>query len=171
MSKTEKVPMEETLMRRCLELAEGSRRSGETPVGALVVRNGEILGEGLEATRALLDPSAHAEVQALRAACQAARSLDLTGTTLYTTVEPCVLCAYAIRRAGVSRIVYGIPAGQAGGVTSRYNLLTDDTLTGWPPPPEVVSGVLGEECMEKLKQPRMAGGGRAGVMRGAFSGR
>ena len=146
--------MDETFMRRCLELAEESRKSGETPVGALVARNGEILGEGREATRSLLDPSAHAEIQALRAACQGAQSLDLPGTTLYTTVEPCVLCAYAIRRAGVSRIIYGIPAGQAGGVTSRYNLLTDESLTGWPPPPEILAGVLGAECTEMLRRPR-----------------
>ena len=71
-----------------------------------------------------------------------------------TTVEPCVLCAYAIRRTGVSRVVYGVPAGQAGGATSRYDILVDPDLTGWPAPPEIVAGVLAEECRALLKQPR-----------------
>lgn len=139
-------------MRRCLELAEASREAGETPVGSLIVRGDQVLGEGIEGVRALFDPSAHAEVQALRAACRHEQSLDLSGSTLYTTVEPCVLCAYAIRRAGVSRVVYGVPAGQAGGITSRYDILADRDLTGWPPPPEIVSGVLEEECLAALRR-------------------
>lgn len=139
-------------MRRCLALAEDSRRIGETPVGALIVREDRILGEGLEGVNALFDPSAHAEVQALRVTGRREESLDLSGCTLYTTVEPCVLCAYAIRRAGVSRVVYGVPAGQAGGVTSRYAILTDRDLSGWPPPPEVVAGVLEVECREMVKR-------------------
>ncbi len=145
---------DDSLMRRCLQLAEIARRSGETAVGSLIARDGKILGEGIEGTRNLLDPSAHAEIQAIRSACGNEYSLDLTGSTLYTTVEPCVLCAYAIRRAGVARVVYGIPCGQAGGATSRYNLLTDETLTGWPPPPEIQSGVLAAECLEMLNRPR-----------------
>jgi tRNA(adenine34) deaminase len=137
-------------MRRCLALAEVSHEAGETPVGSLIVRGDRIIGEGVEGVRSLFDPSAHAEVQALRAACQNERSLDLSGSTLYTTVEPCVLCAYALRRAGVSRVVYGVPAGQAGGITSRYDILADRDLTGWPTPPEIVSGVLEKECLAAL---------------------
>jgi tRNA(adenine34) deaminase len=139
-------------MRRCLALGRAALESGETPVGALIERDGVILGEGQESTRTLLDPSAHAEVQAVRAACQNLGSTDLSGSTLYTTVEPCVLCAYAIRRTGVSRVVYGIPAGQAGGVTSSYAILTDSTLTGWPAPPEIIAGVLSEECRALLRE-------------------
>jgi len=135
-------------MCRCLELAEASREAGETPVGSLIVLNGQILGEGIEGVRTHFDPSAHAEVQAIRAACRHEQTLDLSGATLYTTVEPCVLCAYAIRRAGVSRVVYGVPAGQAGGVTSRYDILADRELTGWPPPPEIVSGEASRACGE-----------------------
>lgn len=146
--------MHEAFMRRCIALAEESLALGETPVGSLVARGEQILGEGREGTRSLLDPSAHAEVQAIRAACQAERSLDLAGGTLYTTVEPCVLCAYAIRRAGVARVVYGVPAGQAGGVTSRYSLLTNHDLAGWPAPPEIVASVLAAECREILERRR-----------------
>lgn len=142
--------LHETYMRRCLDLARAALEAGETPVGALVLRGSVILGEGREETWSLLDPSAHAEVQAIRAACRTLGSTDLSGCTLYTTVEPCVLCAYVLRRTGVSRVVYGIPAGQAGGVTSRYAILADSELARWPALPEIVAGVLAEECRALL---------------------
>jgi tRNA(adenine34) deaminase len=143
----------ETYMRRCLDLGRAALKAGETPVGALVLRGDVVLGEGQEETRSLLlDPSAHAEVQAIRAACQTLGSADLSGCTLYTTVEPCVLCAYVVRRTGVSRVVYGIPAGQAGGVTSRYDLLVDPDLARWPAPPEIVAGVLAAECLALMRE-------------------
>ena len=144
--------LHEIHMRRCLSLGRAALAASEVPVGALVLRGDVILGEGQEEGRALLDPSAHAEVQAIRAAGRKLGSADLSGCTLYTTVEPCVLCAYVTRRAGVSRVVYGVPAGQAGGLTSRYALLTDPDLTGWPAPPEVISGVLAEECRALLAE-------------------
>ncbi len=122
------------------------------PVGALIVCGDVVLGEGQEGVQALLDPSAHAEVQAVRAACRSLGSVDLSGCTVYSTVEPCVLCAYVIRRAGVSRVVYGVPAGQAGGSTSRYAILEDAALTGWPSPPEIVSGILADECLALLQE-------------------
>lgn len=140
----------DAFMRRCLALAETALAAGETPVGALVVRGDHIIAEAAESTRTAYDPSAHAEVQAIRAACRHDRSLDLRGCTLYTTVEPCVLCAYVVRRAGVARVVYGVEAGQAGGLTSRYAILSDSTLAGWPAPPDVVAGVLAEQCREML---------------------
>ena len=149
--------IDEYFMGRCLELAQESLELGETPVGSIVVRGEQILAEGREATRARFDPSAHAEVEALRAACAKERSLVLAGCTVYTTVEPCVLCAYALRRAGIVRVVYGIPAGQAGGITSQYAILSDQDLTGWPPPPQVREGVRAAECLEILRRPRPAG--------------
>jgi tRNA(adenine34) deaminase len=145
---------DEIYMRRCLALGRAALAAGETPVGALILRGGAVLGEGHEETRALLDPSAHAEVQAIRAACRSLGSADLSGATLYTTVEPCVLCAYVVRRAGISRVVYGVPAGQAGGATSRYAILTDPALTGWPAPPEILPGILAEECRALLRERR-----------------
>jgi tRNA(adenine34) deaminase len=150
----EEMKIHETYMRRCLELGRAALEAGETPVGALIVRGEAVLGEGQEGSRALLDPSAHAEVQAVRAACRNLGSVDLSGSTLYTTVEPCVLCAYVVRRAGVSRVVYGVPAGELGGSTSRYAILEDPELTGWPPPLEIVAGILGEECLALLRERR-----------------
>ena len=146
--------MDESYMMRCLSLARVAGDGGETAVGAIVVRGGTVIGEGAEATRRLCDPSAHAEVMALRAACRHAGTLVLTGCALYTTVEPCVLCAYAIRRAGIGRVIYGIPAGEAGGVTSRHAVLTDADLRSCAPPPEIVSGVLASACHEAIRHRR-----------------
>jgi tRNA(adenine34) deaminase len=139
-------------MRRCIALAETALSKGETAVGALLVRDSSIVAEAYESTRARHDPSAHAEVEAIRRACESQQSMDLSGCTLYTTVEPCVLCGYVLRRAGVSRVVYGVVAGQAGGVTSRYSILADTALTGWPPPPDILGGVLSEECRTILER-------------------
>jgi tRNA(adenine34) deaminase len=146
------VQTHEAYMRHCLALGREALEAGEIPVGAIVVRGTEILGEGLEAVRRHLDPSAHAEILAIRAACQRLQSLDLSGCTLYTTVEPCVLCAFAARRAGVSRVVYGVPAGQAGGLTSRYAILSDPELIGWPEPPEIIAGILSGESRALLDE-------------------
>ena len=141
-------------MRRCLELAQKAALAGDTPVGAVIVRGGEVVAEGVERTRAALDPSAHAEVEAIRQACQRLTTLDLRGCSLYSTVEPCVLCGYAIRRAGIAHVVYGVPAGQAGACTSSYAILADPDLEGWPPVPEVTGGVLADECLAALSGAR-----------------
>jgi tRNA(adenine34) deaminase len=141
-------------MRRCLELAEIAGRAGDTAVGALIVRGDEIIGEGIERTRTALDPSAHAEVEAIRQACQHLGTLDLRGCSLYSTVEPCVLCGYAIRRAGIAYVVYGVPAGQAGACTSSYAILADRDLEGWPQVPDVTSGILADECLAALTRTR-----------------
>ena len=139
-------------MRRCLELAEVAALAGDTAVGAVIVRSGEVVAEGVERTRATLDPSAHAEVEAIRQACQLLETLDLSGCSLYSTVEPCVLCGYAIRRAGIAHVVYGVPAGQAGACTSAYAILADRHLEGWPPVPEVTGGLLADECLAALRR-------------------
>jgi len=141
-------------MRRCLELAEIAALAGDTAVGALIVRGDEVVAEGIERTRATRDPSAHAEVEAIRQACRHLDTLDLRSCSLYSTVEPCVLCGYAIRRTGIAHVVYGVPAGQAGACTSSYAILADGDLEGWPPVPEVTAGVLADECLEALRRPK-----------------
>jgi tRNA(adenine34) deaminase len=146
-------------MRRCLELAEIAALAGDAAVGALIVRGNEVVGEGLERTRATLDPSAHAEVEAMRRACQHLGTLDLRGCSLYSTVEPCVLCGYAIRRTGIAYVIYGVAAGQAGACTSSYAILGDRHLEGWPKVPEVTGGVLADECLAALRRPKDRGQG------------
>lgn len=142
-------------MRHCLALAERALAQGEVPVGAAVVRGGRILGEGLEATRSLYDPVAHAEVRAIQAACSTERATMLEGGTLYTTVEPCVLCGYVVRSVRLSRVVFGAPAGRLGACRSAYALLPDASITDWGPPPAIVQ-VLSDECTALLERHRVA---------------
>ena len=111
-------------------LAEARRglEAGEVPVGALVVLDGVIIGRAHNAPIALADPTAHAEVLALREAARKRGNYRLTGATLYTTVEPCPMCCGAILHARVSRVVYGAPDPKAGAVESLYRLLDDARL-------------------------------------------
>jgi tRNA(adenine34) deaminase len=141
---------DEAYMQRCLEFARQALAEGEVGVGALVVRDGRVIGTGHERTRARLDPAAHAEVEACRAACAALGTLDLSGATLYTTVEPCVLCAYVIRQTRIIRVVFGVQAGALGGMTGPYPLLKDATLTPDDALTSVEGGVLAEECRQVL---------------------
>jgi tRNA(adenine34) deaminase len=141
-------------MRRCLELAEIAALAGDIAVGALVVSGSDVVAEGIERTQATLDPTAHAEVEAIRQACQHLQTLDLRGCSLYSTVEPCVLCGYAIRRTGIAHVVYGVPANQAGACTSSYAILADPDLEGWPQVPQVRGGVLADECLAALRRRR-----------------
>jgi tRNA(adenine34) deaminase len=140
---------DEHYMRRCLELARGALAAGEVPVGAVVVDGDRIVGEGAESVVGQCDPAAHAEVTAIREACRLTRSLSLSGMTIYSTIEPCVLCAYVVRATDVGRVVFGIPAGRLGGSTSSYPLLL---ASGWPgPPPPITRGVLASECAELMQ--------------------
>ncbi len=120
-------------------------------MGSVVVRHGRVIGEGAEATRGRLDPSAHAEVEAIREACRAAGSLDLSCATLYTTVEPCFLCDFVIRTSRIERVVVGTDAGEVGSLGSKYPLLADPSFRCWGPPPKVATGVLEEESRAPLE--------------------
>ena len=96
-------------MRRALQLASQARDEGEVPVGAVVVRDGQVIGEGWNRPIAASDPTAHAEIQALRAAALASRNYRLTGATLYVTLEPCDMCLGAMFHARIARVVFGAP--------------------------------------------------------------
>ncbi len=100
-------PEDETYMRRALELAGRAAAEGEVPVGALVVVDGRVLGEGWNRPIVASDPTAHAEIEALRAAARALGNYRLTGATLYVTLEPCDMCLGAMFHARVARVVYG----------------------------------------------------------------
>ena len=128
-------------MRRCRQLAEEAVRGGDAPVGSLVLRDGQIIAEGVEGVKAQTDVTAHAEILAVRKACAALGTLDLSGTTLYTTTEPCLMCSYAIRQTHISRVVIEKRTEQGGGVTSQYPILKDDSFTVGGPPPEIVLGI------------------------------
>ena len=133
-------------MRRCIELAGQAIESGDTPVGSLIVAGDELVSEGVEAVRARHDATAHAEMEALRTAFARRRSGDLTGCTLYTSVEPCIMCAYAIRLARISVVVCGARGGDAAQAISGHIVLTDARVAPNRPSPVVVRDVLVREC-------------------------
>ena len=137
-------------MRRCLELARGARATGDTAVGSLVVRHGDVLAEGVESVVAHHDVTAHAEIEAIRMACTRLRGLDLNGCTLYTTVEPCVMCAYAIRLARIGVVVSGARSPDADAAWSGWHVLTTEALVPRRPCPRVVRDVLADACLAVL---------------------
>ena len=135
-------------MRRALEIAAEAAEAAEVPVGAVVVREGRVLGEGANRTIRDADPTAHAEVVALRAAARAQGDWRLLDTTLYVTLEPCAMCAGAIVLARVPRVVFAATDPKAGMAGSLDNLLQDPRLNHRC---VVDSGVLGEEASRLLK--------------------
>ena len=109
-------------MQHALELARSARRLGEVPVGSLVVLNGELVGEGHNASIARTDPTAHAEVVALRDAAQRVGNYRLVGATVYCTVEPCLMCLGAMMHARIGRLVFGATEGRVGATTRLEKL-------------------------------------------------
>jgi tRNA(adenine34) deaminase len=115
----------------------------DAPVGSLIMRNGEIIAEGIESVKAKNDPTAHAEIVAIRAACDQLQTLDLSDYVLFTNVEPCWMCAYAIRQTQIKRIVFGIRNEKIGGFSSKFQVLTSENLK--LPLPDINGGILREE--------------------------
>lgn len=137
-----------TFMRLALAEAEEAGRLGEIPIGAVIVQDGEVLATGYNLRETLQDPTAHAEVVALRRAAQNRRSWRLTGATLYATIEPCPMCAGALVLARVSRLVYGAPDPKAGAVDTLMDIVRDQRLNHRM---EVTSGVLADEAAALLQ--------------------
>lgn len=135
-------------MRDALALAREGGALGEVPVGAVVVRGGAILGRGFNRPIAAHDPTAHAEIAAIREACAATGNYRLDGATLYATLEPCVMCAGAIVHARIARLVFASRDLRFGGVRSKFRLADSDVLNHRV---EVVEGVLAAECVALLK--------------------
>jgi tRNA(adenine34) deaminase len=113
---------DEQYMQRALALAQQAAVKGEVPVGAVLVREGEVIGEGFNCPITTNDPTAHAEVMALRDAAKRISNYRLPNTTLYVTVEPCAMCAGALVHARVARVVYGTPEPKAGVADSHLSL-------------------------------------------------
>lgn len=135
-------------MKLALELARGAASAGEVPVGAVVVAGDRVIGRGANRPIASHDPSAHAEIVALREAALAQASYRLAAATLYVTLEPCAMCAQAILYARVRRLVFGAWDPRLGAVDSAFQVLQ---APAQPHRLEVLGGVLGTECGELLK--------------------
>jgi len=136
-------------MRKALELAARAEAEGEVPVGAIVVRDEAVLGEGWNRPIGSHDPSAHAEVLALRAAAGAVGDYRLGGATLYVTLEPCPMCAAAIAHARIARLVFGAWDPRQGAAGSVFNLVATDAMNHRV---DAFGGVLSEECGALLRR-------------------
>jgi tRNA(adenine34) deaminase len=140
---------DEGFMSQALDLAREAERAGEVPVGAVVVLNGAIIGRGRNAPVELKDPAAHAEILALREAAGAIGNYRLEGATLYSTLEPCVMCAGALVSARVERLVFGARDLRFGGVRSKFRVADSELLNHRV---KIGEGVMGAECAELMQR-------------------
>ena len=140
---------DEQFMRRAISLAEQAQATGEVPVGALVVKNSEVIGSGWTQQINNMDPSAHAEVIALRNAAKDERNHRVVGSTLYVTLEPCMMCAGLMVHSRISRLVYGAIAPKTGVIESNGSLLEWSSHNHRI---ETTSGVLREECADLITE-------------------
>ncbi len=135
-------------MRRALALARQAEQAGEVPVGAVLVHEGEIVGEGFNASIGEHDPTAHAEIRALRDAARRLGNYRLPGTTLYVTLEPCSMCAGAMIHARIQRLVFGAADPRTGAAGSVFDIAISSRHNHRI---EVTGGVLAGECGDMLK--------------------
>ncbi len=142
------VSSDEKWMRYALTLAHKAAELGEVPVGAVLVRDDQLLSEGWNQPIISHDPTAHAEIMAIRHAAVSEKNYRLPGTTLYITIEPCSMCAGAIIHSRISRVVFGASEPRAGAAGSVINLLQNEQFNHKT---EITSGVLAEECGQVLK--------------------
>jgi len=143
------VTADERFLSEAIEVARRGEAAGEVPIGAVVVVDGEIAGRGWNAPVARHDPTAHAEILAIREAAERVQNYRLPGATLYCTLEPCVMCAGAMVTARISRLVFGARDLRFGGVRSKFQIADSDILNHRV---EVVEGVLGPACVELLRE-------------------
>jgi tRNA(adenine34) deaminase len=139
--------LDAAMMREALKLASEAAARGEVPVGAVVVKDGRIIGRGYNAPITSSDPTAHAEVRALREAGRAAANYRLSGCTLYATLEPCAMCAGAIMHARIARLVYAAPDPKTGACGGVVDLFAENRLNHHT---EVTAGVLAAEAGKQL---------------------
>jgi len=140
--------LDQAFMQAALALADQASAAGEVPVGAVVVKNGVIVGRGFNSPISHQDPSAHAEIRALRDAAQQLGNYRLVDCTLYVTLEPCAMCAGAIQHARIARLVYGAADPKTGACGSVVDLFAEARLNHHA---EVVAGVCAEESAARLK--------------------
>jgi len=142
------VATDEAWMRRALNLARTAEAAGEVPVGAVIVHDDQIIGAGANSPIARHDPTAHAEIQALREAGKTLKNYRLTGSTLYVTMEPCPMCAGALVNARVSRLVYGAADLRVGAAGTVFDIVRAPEVNHRL---EVIAGVLEPTCRELLQ--------------------
>ncbi len=140
---------DEEFMRAALALADQAALQGEAPVGAVVVQQDEIIGRGHNRPIAANDPTAHAEIEALRDAGRSLANSRLAGASLYVTMEPCAMCAGALVSARISKLFFGTRDLRFGGVRSKFRIADSELLNHQV---EIVEGVLADECLAGLQE-------------------
>jgi tRNA(adenine34) deaminase len=141
-------PVYENYMRDCIRLAKIAKERGDSPVGSVLVQNGKIISEGIEGVKTYKDITFHAEIEAIRNATKVLGKADLSDCILVTTHEPCIMCSYVIRHHKIKLIIVGVTTGETGGYSSSFPLLLDKTITTWPEPPQIIDGILKQECTD-----------------------
>lgn len=136
-------------MHHAITLALKAQEKGEVPIGAVIVRDNQIIGQGHNCPIATCDPTSHAEIQAIRAATQFDNNYRLNNTTLYVTLEPCAMCAGAIIQARINRVVFGTADPRSGAAGSIFNVLQNPSLNHRC---ELHTGVLQQQCTDLLKE-------------------
>jgi tRNA(adenine34) deaminase len=140
--------LDRQFMQQALSQAKLAAAAGEVPVGAVLVRDGQIISTGFNQPITNSDPSAHAEMMALRAAAQSESNYRLPGTTLYVTLEPCTMCAGAMLHARVERVVFGATDPKTGAAGSVLNVFSEKQINHQT---QVEGGIMGEECGQVLR--------------------
>jgi tRNA(adenine34) deaminase len=135
-------------MKLALELAKKAELKNEVPVGALIVRNGQIIGQGMNTSISDHDPTSHAEINAIREAAKAIKNYRLKDCTIYVTLEPCAMCVGAIQHARIEKIIYGAPDPKTGACGSMIDLISVKEINHHA---EAIGGILEKECGQILK--------------------
>lgn len=135
-------------MELALKEAKKAATLDEVPIGAVIVRDGKIIARGYNLREKTLDPTAHAEIVAIRKACKKAKSWRLEGSTIYVTVEPCAMCAGTILWSRIERVVYGAKDLKGGALGTTFDLYQVKNLNHYP---NVTSGIMEEECAEIIR--------------------
>lgn len=149
MKNAAEIALDEHWMRQALDAAREAQARGEVPVGTCIVSEGKLLAVSGNRTRTDCDPTAHAEIVALRSASRVVGNYRLTGADVFSTIEPCAMCAGALIQARVSRLVFGARDERAGAVESRFRICDTDFLNHRI---EIVAGVLEEECRDLMQE-------------------
>jgi len=140
--------LDRQFMQQALEQAQQAAMAGEVPVGAVLVRDGRVISKGFNQPISNSDPSAHAEMMAMRAAAQDEANYRLPGTTLYVTLEPCTMCAGAMLHARVGRVVFGAADPKTGAAGSVLNIFSEKQINHQT---QVEGGIMGDECGQVLR--------------------
>ena len=136
----------EEYMRQCITLAETALKSGNPPVGSIIVCDGKVIGKGIESGKTTGDVTNHAEILAVKDAINGGHIHLLTQAQMFSTHEPCIMCSYVIRQHKIPHIIYGTAVPGIGGATSKFNVLTTEEVLQWGKGPKITKGISANEC-------------------------